>query len=267
MNPVRVAIGPVASASVLAWARSARETLDVVRSHPDLDVPADVVDAFEAYVAMWTAIAESSDPFEWSGELDADRLRHLAAHWARLVTLARADGDEVGVRPAPPEGEEFYNALAVAMVEATALDDPERFADHFEDVLPAFNAEIDRRPASRTTTVLLVDDNPDIRLLMRLAVERDGRFEVSGEASNGTEAVAHCRASAPDAVLLDLLMPVMDGFAALPLIKDASPTTRVVVFSALSDPDVRRRVEALGASTFLSKTADRNEVLRALAGD
>lgn len=265
---VRVNIGPVPAGAARAWTRSARETLATVRSRPDLEVPDDVVAAFESYVDQWSDIAEVIDPFLWAGDIDTGLLRVLGAHWARLVTMARTDPGR-GIRPADPEGEAFYNALAIAIVEGAAVDDRENFSERFEEVVPAFEADL--APAAGEATgaprqrVLLVEDTDDLRLLMRLAIERDGRFEVAGEAANGAEAVEQCRSECPDAVLLDLLMPEMDGYTALPLIKERCPDTKVVVFTAVASPEISARVRSLGASACLSKATPTAAVLSALA--
>lgn len=114
--------------------------------------------------------------------------------------------------------------------------------------------------------VLLVDDLSDIRLVMRLLLEADGRSEVVGEASDGAEAVRLTRELHPDAVVLDLRMPGMDGVSALPLIRGAAPSTVVIALSALPvgpmtdraidlgatyvrKPDLRRVVNLVGALT------------------
>ena len=89
---------------------------------------------------------------------------------------------------------------------------------------------------ARTTgkvRVLLVDDLSDIRLVMRLLLEADGRVEVVGEAADGAEAARLAGELRPDAVVLDLRMPGMDGVSALPLIRDAAPGAVVVALSAL----------------------------------
>src|SRR5437867_598621 len=80
--------------------------------------------------------------------------------------------------------------------------------------------------------VLLADDESDMRHLLALNLQMDGRFEIIGEASNGAEAVALSRVLQPDAVVLDILMPVMGGVDALPLIREAAPHAPVVVLSA-----------------------------------
>ena len=224
------------------------------------------MDAFTEYVESWAEAAEAGETFAWEAEVDPEVVRRLAAHWARLVTLARSEPERWGIRPAPEEGEDFYNALTMAMLAATSVDDAEHFATRLEEVVPAFTESVPITDEAAAKTVLLVDDNEDIRLLMRLAIQRDGRFVVCGEAADGAAALEQCEARCPDAILLDLLMPVMDGFTALPLLKQKCPNTNVVVFSAVPSPETRSRVMALGATAFLQKTVDAEAVLSALGG-
>ncbi|MBV8161652.1 MAG: response regulator [Acidimicrobiia bacterium] len=100
--------------------------------------------------------------------------------------------------------------------------------------------------------VLLVDDLAYIRLVMRLLLDADGRAEVIGEASDGAEAVRMASELHPDAVVLDLRMPGMDGVTALPLIRDAAPGAVIVALSALPiGPSTDRAVD-LGA-TYVRK--------------
>jgi DNA-binding NarL/FixJ family response regulator len=102
--------------------------------------------------------------------------------------------------------------------------------------------------------VVLVDDEPDIVYLARTLFERDGRFNVVGEASDGEGAVRLAERLQPEAVLLDILMPGMDGWEALPLIRRVAPTTAVVVVSALGRrQDVAERASALGAAAYVEK--------------
>ena len=80
--------------------------------------------------------------------------------------------------------------------------------------------------------VVVADDSPEVRLLVRVVLEDDADFRVEAEAADGQEAVELAAALHPDLMLLDLSMPKMDGHQALPLILEASPETRVVVLSA-----------------------------------
>ena len=269
---VTMTVGPASSASARTWAAASRRTLETIKDRPDLAVPAEVLETFEEYLSQWER-EMSGDVFLWTGEVDAELLRHVAAHWARLVNLAR-DDSETGIAPADPEGQEFYDALTTGFVQALATADAsttEEFAPKFEEVVPDFVAERPPlgAPSSRVR-VLLVDDHPDIRLLVRIGLEADGRFEVVGEATDGREAVdvvcagASGEGGCPDAVLLDLAMPVMDGMEALPLILEQCPHTRVVVFSANDEPANRREAERLGAAAFLPKGAAIAEIAASL---
>jgi DNA-binding NarL/FixJ family response regulator len=112
-----------------------------------------------------------------------------------------------------------------------------------------------REVATGTIRVLVVDDEPTVRMLLRVVLGRDGRFEVVGEASDGQQGVDAVVETRPDIVLLDLLMPRMDGHEALPEIRRAAPDTMVLVLSSLSAVDEADRVLAGGAAAFLEKSA------------
>lgn len=101
--------------------------------------------------------------------------------------------------------------------------------------------------------VVVADDTPELRLLMRLRLGQDGRFEVVGEAATGAEAVEVAARERPDLVLLDLAMPVMDGLQALPLIRQRSPGTRVIVFSGVGVPQAADSAYAAGADDYVEK--------------
>lgn len=104
-----------------------------------------------------------------------------------------------------------------------------------------------------TIRVLLADDTPDIRKLLRVNLELDGRFEIVGEAADGAEAVALTRSLRPDAVVLDLAMPVMDGLQAAPVIRECSPESRILVLSGFDHARMEARAREQGADGYLEK--------------
>ena len=113
--------------------------------------------------------------------------------------------------------------------------------------------------------VVLADDSDDVREMLRMALEWDGRFDIVGEASNGEEAVALVSEHKPDAVFLDLVMPVLDGLHAIPRIKASSPETKIVVLSvAASHPSSSEAME-LGATAMVQKGGARTA--QELAGE
>ena len=102
-------------------------------------------------------------------------------------------------------------------------------------------------------TVLLVEDEPDIRLMARLMLEHSGYSVI--EAGGGEEAVELAENAKVDAVLLDLRMPGMDGWAVLEELRAKGTISRlpVIVLSAHADPSAIRRSVELGAKGYVKK--------------
>lgn len=112
--------------------------------------------------------------------------------------------------------------------------------------------------------VLLVDDHAIVREGLRALLEEEGGFAVAGEAADGERAVAAARELAPDVILMDLLMPGVDGLEALRRIRAADPEARVLVLtSAQDDRAVREAIDA-GAVGFLFKDVSRRDLVRAV---
>ena len=101
--------------------------------------------------------------------------------------------------------------------------------------------------------VVLVDDSDDVRALLRVQLDLDGRFAVVGEANDGSVAVDVVREQQPDLVVLDLAMPRVDGLTALPLLREAAPQARIVVLSGFDALAVGPKVLAAGASRCVEK--------------
>jgi len=100
--------------------------------------------------------------------------------------------------------------------------------------------------------VLLVDDVPDLRLIVRMVLERTERFEVVGEAGDGYEAITLAEQCQPDLTLLDLSMPRMNGVVALPRIREVAPNSKVVILSGW-EPDRAVEHTGAGAVAYLEK--------------
>jgi len=86
--------------------------------------------------------------------------------------------------------------------------------------------------------VLVADDEPDVRLLLRLQLERCGH-DITGEAVDGVEVLSLCDADTPDAVVLDLLMPRMNGFEVIPRLRASHPSVGIVAYTAVAGEFVR----------------------------
>jgi two-component system chemotaxis response regulator CheY len=102
--------------------------------------------------------------------------------------------------------------------------------------------------------VLVVDDTADLRAVITMLLEMDGRFEVVGQAVDGIEGVASADALQPDVVLLDRTMPRMSGLEALPEIRRVAPNASVVLYTAEADEGVYQTALGMGAIGVMDKT-------------
>jgi DNA-binding NarL/FixJ family response regulator len=122
----------------------------------------------------------------------------------------------------------------------------------------------DPTPDPRPIRVLLVDDHTVVRRGLRLAFDLEPDLEVVGEAANGQEALERVAELAPDVVVMDLLMPVMNGVDATRAIRREHPDVEVVALtSVLEDRLVIDVVEA-GASGYLLKETRPDELFEAV---
>ena len=112
--------------------------------------------------------------------------------------------------------------------------------------------------------VLLVDDHSVVRMGLRAFFDMLDDIEVVGEASDGSEGVAMARRLKPDVVLMDLLMPNMDGITAIGRIKAELPETEIVTMTSfIEEEKVTSALEA-GASGYVLKDAEADEVAQAI---
>ena len=253
---VHVEFGPVPASSALAWIRDARIVLTRVRAAGDalpVVLPPAIEAAFLGYLDRWEAHARGHDPFVWTDDIDVEEARHLAVYFFSLLSI---DDDTWAAHELPFTSEEaapFIHALSGAVTEALAAADSE--------VGPAIKAswpegEISRpwrADPGRKFRVVIVDDTEDVRLLLSMTLSVDGRFEMVGTATNGREGVEVCREVQPDGVLLDVMMPVLDGLEALPELRAACPDARIVMLSANDHPEVVARARSRGADAFVAK--------------
>ena len=115
-----------------------------------------------------------------------------------------------------------------------------------------------------TIRILIADDHSVVRQGLRMFLALDAELEVAGEASDGAEAVRKARELQPDVVLMDLLMPVMDGITAIGEIRRELPGTEVIALtSVLEDASVVSAVKA-GAIGYLLKDTQSDELCRAI---
>lgn len=113
--------------------------------------------------------------------------------------------------------------------------------------------------------ILIADDHPLFRVGLRAMLEREG-FQVVAEAENGEEAVALTLKKNPEAALLDVKMPVMDGLEAAERLREAGYKGFIVMLTTFTEPALQVAAARSGANAYLSKEASPLEVAQTLRG-
>jgi DNA-binding NarL/FixJ family response regulator len=106
--------------------------------------------------------------------------------------------------------------------------------------------------------VLIVDDSAGVRREVRALFERDSDFEVCGEAANGREAIDQTSALRPELVVMDLMMPVLNGLDAIRGIRRIRPGVPVILFSGFSHVLREKEAQSAGISALVSKSEPLN---------
>ena len=117
---------------------------------------------------------------------------------------------------------------------------------------------------SHTIRILLVDDHAVVRQGLRLFLEPDDTLEIVGEAANGQEALDLVADLRPDVVLMDLLMPVMDGVSAIRAIKVAHPEVELIALTSVLEDRLVVDAIGAGASGYLLKDTDADALMEAI---
>jgi DNA-binding NarL/FixJ family response regulator len=103
-------------------------------------------------------------------------------------------------------------------------------------------------------SVLIVDDSAFIRQALCELFKREADFEVCGEAENGKDAIEKAKELRPDLIVLDLSMPVMNGFDAARVLKRLMPTVPLIMYSAFGDEYAEHQARLIGISEVVSKS-------------
>lgn len=117
---------------------------------------------------------------------------------------------------------------------------------------------------SEPVRVVLIDDHDLLRRGIKTMLESQGDIQVVGEASDGSQALEAVEAAEPDVVIIDVIMPTKDGIEATREIKNAFPNVGVVVLSGHDEQQFVFDALKAGASGYLLKTAELDEVVQAV---
>jgi len=111
---------------------------------------------------------------------------------------------------------------------------------------------------------MIVDDHPMVRKGLSSFIMTNKDLQFVGEASNGKEAVDLCSVITPDVILIDLIMPVMDGFSAIDKILKIHSETKIIALTSYHDPQLVNRAIKTGVKGFLLKDVSSDELYKAI---
>ena len=120
------------------------------------------------------------------------------------------------------------------------------------------------KETSRRIRILIADDHSLIRKLVRSTLEEHPRFEVCGEATDGAKAIEAAQKLKPDVVVLNVTMPVLNGFEAARKIKATVPESAIVILSMHADERFIDEAKRIGARAYVAKTEVGRELVKAI---
>ena len=109
--------------------------------------------------------------------------------------------------------------------------------------------------------ILIADDHAMIRQGLDQLLNSVEDFSVIGHACDGLEAISMCETLQPDIVLMDIMMPKMDGLTAIRVLRQRNPSVKIIILSALCDETLLKEAIHTGVQVILSKDASINEIL------
>jgi DNA-binding NarL/FixJ family response regulator len=102
--------------------------------------------------------------------------------------------------------------------------------------------------------ILIIDDSPLIRRTLRTLLEARPDWMVCGEAENGSQGIEKAQKLQPDLVVMDVVMPVLNGIEASRLLKRLLPKTPIVIFTTFTDPHIKAAALAVGVQAVVDKS-------------
>ncbi|MGD8464376.1 MAG: response regulator transcription factor [Anaerolineae bacterium] len=117
---------------------------------------------------------------------------------------------------------------------------------------------------SGSIRVMIVDDHAMVRTGLATFLQVSDELTLVGQATNGLEAVELCEQIQPDVILMDLVMPEMDGVAATQVIRERWPSVQIIALTSFQDKDLVRDALQAGATSYLLKNVSMDELIEAV---
>ncbi len=170
-------------------------------------------------------------------------------------------GGRMRIKSAEGQGSTFFIVVPEGEIVGVGSVAGEKWSDQ------AKGTERSAPGAKGRVRVLLADDHEIVRQGLVSLLSEEHSIEIVGEAANGREAVNLADQLKPDVVIMDVSMPLMDGYEATRQIKANLPQMRVVALSMYNEPEAMENMERAGAEGYVLKTAPFDELLAAIRGE
>jgi NarL family two-component system response regulator LiaR len=128
----------------------------------------------------------------------------------------------------------------------------------------AARARLSSLPGMKHIAVMIVDDHARVRQGLRTFLSTCPDLRVVAEAANGEEALECCVVARPDVIVMDMMMPAMDGPTATGRIRELCPDSKIIALSSFGDPDVVRRAMEAGAAAYVHKDSSPETLVEAI---
>ncbi len=109
--------------------------------------------------------------------------------------------------------------------------------------------------------VLVVDDAPFIREIVKQILEAEDKYILLGEASNGLEAIEKAKDLNPDIILMDIVMPEMSGIKATEEILKFDPNVKIIAFTTMDNSSLQKQATAAGCKGFMKKPFSKSDFI------
>jgi DNA-binding NarL/FixJ family response regulator len=126
------------------------------------------------------------------------------------------------------------------------------------------SAAVTVKQFDRRVRVLIADDHPVIRSMVRSTLQQHPGFEVCGEAEDGAQAIEAAKKLKPDVVVLNVSMPVLNGFQAAVEIRKALPESAIVILSSNADERFVAEARKIGVRAYVAKTKAGEALVKAV---
>lgn len=244
-----------------------QSVLIAMSASPERDALADTMSAFGAHVRFAERTEGLDGPPEGVHHVLVDAAFDHAMLWARLCLPGTGIRPVILLRPdsraqLPDLRDAGFSGYLIRPVRQSSLVSmlTDRFGAKADDIFLADPADVSAmghvQSGERTKTILLAEDSPVNALLARTALERAGHSVTVVD--DGARAIAAAGAQSMhgrpfDVILLDLSMPVLDGFSGARQIRAAGYTGRIIAISGNTEPDLDARLDAAGFDAFVQK--------------